>query len=56
MTAAAANDAAPRDDLVTLVAIGLLAYATADIAHHVLGHGGACRRLAAGSFRSAPSS
>ncbi len=45
MTAAAANDAAPRDDLVTLVAIGLLAYATADIAHHVLGHGGACRAL-----------
>src|SRR5208282_5248241 len=45
MTAAAADDTAPRDDLVTLVAIGLLAYAAADIAHHVLGHGGACLAL-----------
>ena len=45
MTAAAADDTASRDDLVTLVAIGLLAYATADIAHHVLGHGGACLAL-----------
>ena len=45
MTAAAADDAAPRDDLVTLVAIGLLAYATADIAHHVLGHGATCLAL-----------
>ena len=45
MTAAAAHDTAPRDDLVTLVAIGLLAYATADIAHHVLGHGAACLAL-----------
>jgi hypothetical protein len=31
-----------QDDLLTLVAIGLLAYASADIAHHVLGHGGMC--------------
>lgn len=31
-----------RDDLAVLIAIGLLAYASADIAHHVLGHGGAC--------------
>ncbi len=45
MTAAAADGAAPRDDLVTLVAIGLLAYASADIAHHVLGHGAACLAL-----------
>jgi len=45
MTAAAADDAAPRDDLVTLVAIGLLAYAAADTAHHVLGHGAACLAL-----------
>jgi len=35
-----------QDDLLTLVAIALLAYASADIAHHVLGHGGMC--LAAG--------
>jgi hypothetical protein len=35
-----------RDDLLTVAAIGLLAYASADIAHHVLGHGGMC--LAAG--------
>ncbi len=33
---------AARDNLATLIAIGLLAYASADIAHHVLGHGGAC--------------
>jgi hypothetical protein len=45
MTAAAADDAAPRDDLVTRVVIGLLAYAAADIAHHVLGHGAACLAL-----------
>lgn len=45
MTAAAADDTASRDDLAMLVAIGLLAYAAADIAHHVLGHGGACLAL-----------
>lgn len=33
---------ADRDDLFTLVAIGLLCYASADITHHVLGHGGMC--------------
>jgi hypothetical protein len=32
----------PTDDLLALVAIGLLAYASADIAHHVAGHGGMC--------------
>jgi len=31
-----------QDDLLTLVAIGLLAYASADVTHHVLGHGGMC--------------
>lgn len=34
-----------RDDLPTLIAIGLLAYASADIAHHALGHGGMCLAL-----------
>jgi len=34
------------DDFLALIAIGLLAYASADIAHHVVGHGGMC--LAAG--------
>jgi len=36
---------AERDDLPTIVAVGLLAYAAADIAHHVLGHRGACLTL-----------
>jgi hypothetical protein len=40
-----------HDDLLTLVAIGLLAYASADIAHHVFGHGGMCL-AAGGSIRS----
>jgi len=31
-----------RDDFLALIAIGLLAYASADIAHHVIGHGGMC--------------
>jgi hypothetical protein len=38
------NDPA-KDNLITLVAIGLVAYASADIAHHALGHGGACLSL-----------
>lgn len=42
---------ADRDDLLTLIAIGLLAYASADIAHHVLGHGGMCLALG-GRIRS----
>jgi hypothetical protein len=33
------------DDALTTAAIGLLAYASADIAHHVFGHGGACLAL-----------
>jgi hypothetical protein len=33
------------DNGMTLAAIGLLAYASADIAHHVFGHGGACLAL-----------
>jgi hypothetical protein len=34
-----------RDDPATTAAIGLLAYASADVAHHLLGHGGACLAL-----------
>ena len=34
--------AASRDNPATLVAIGLLAYASADIVHHAVGHGGMC--------------
>ncbi len=45
------NTPVDRDDLPTLVAIGLLAYASADIAHHVLGHGGMCL-VQAGEIRS----
>ena len=33
---------ARRDDLFTLSALGLIAYVTADLAHHLLGHGTAC--------------
>lgn len=39
------------DDLLALIAIGLLAYASADIAHHVLGHGGMCLAIG-GKVRS----
>ena len=42
---------AERDDLATVVAVALLAYASADIAHHVLGHGAACLALG-GHIRS----
>ena len=34
-----------RDDIATIISIGLLAYVSADIAHHGLGHGGACLAL-----------
>jgi hypothetical protein len=34
-----------KDSIGTIVAIGLLAYASADIAHHVFGHGAACLAL-----------
>jgi hypothetical protein len=34
-----------KDNTATVIAIGLLAYASADVAHHVLGHGGACLAL-----------
>jgi hypothetical protein len=34
-----------KDSIVTIAAIGLLAYASADIAHHALGHGAACLAL-----------
>jgi hypothetical protein len=35
----------PKDNIVTIAAIGLLAYASADIGHHVFGHGAACLLL-----------
>jgi len=31
-----------RDSLATLVAVSLIAYVSADVAHHALGHGAAC--------------
>lgn len=31
-----------KDDTPTITAIGLLAYVSADVMHHVAGHGGAC--------------
>jgi hypothetical protein len=36
---------ADKDNIVTIAAIGLLAYASADIAHHAFGHGAACLAL-----------
>ena len=35
-------DSSPHDNLATTIAIGLLAYVSADVAHHALGHAGAC--------------
>ena len=37
--------AASKDSIATIAAIGLVAYVSADVAHHVLGHGGACLAL-----------
>jgi hypothetical protein len=34
-----------KDNIKSIAAIGLLAYASADIAHHVFGHGAACLML-----------
>jgi hypothetical protein len=34
-----------KDNLITIAAIGLIAYVSADFAHHALGHGGACLAL-----------
>ena len=52
-----------NDNAVTIAAIGLLAYASADFAHHALGHGGAVPirildsgLLMGGTFQRAPSS
>lgn len=45
------TDGQTEDDFVTVASIGLLAYASADVAHHVLGHGGACLALG-GHIRS----
>lgn len=39
------TSARSKDDLVTAAAIGLLAYLSADVGHHVLGHGVACLAL-----------
>ena len=39
------NLARSKDDLATAAAIGLLAYLSADVAHHVFGHGVACLAL-----------
>lgn len=36
---------APKDNPGTLLSIGVLAYLSADLAHHLLGHGGACLAL-----------
>jgi len=33
---------APEDNLATIGALGVLAYTSADVGHHVLGHGAAC--------------
>lgn len=38
-------DAQAKDNMVTITAISLLAYASADITHHALGHGAACLGL-----------
>jgi hypothetical protein len=46
--------AASKDNVATVGAIGLLAYVSADIAHHALGHGAACLALG-GRIRSLPS-
>src|SRR5580658_2205809 len=43
--------AASKDNLATVGAIGLLAYVSADVAHHALGHGAACLALG-GRIRS----
>jgi hypothetical protein len=44
-------DAASKDNIATVGAIGLLAYVSADVAHHALGHGAACLALG-GRIRS----
>lgn len=41
----------PRDDLVTIAAIGLVAYTSADVGHHAVGHGASCLALG-GRIRS----
>lgn len=38
-------DADRKDSVAMIAAIGLLAYASADVAHHALGHGAACLAL-----------
>ncbi len=38
-------DSVYKDDIATVAATGLVAYVSADIAHHALGHGAACLML-----------
>lgn len=40
-----ADQAGEADDIATVMAAGVLAYLGADVAHHALGHGGACLAL-----------
>ena len=42
MRADSSVDCETPDDLPTVLSIGILTYLSADIAHHVLGHGSAC--------------
>lgn len=42
ISASSASDGKPRDNLGTVVAIGIVAYVCADFAHHAVGHGAAC--------------
>ncbi len=44
-TTVAATTDVRGDHLGTVAAVGLLAYLSADLAHHMLGHGGACLAL-----------
>ena len=49
-------DDEPKDDIVTIAALGLLAYASADIGHHAIGHAAACLGLGGQVLRSLRSS
>ena len=45
MAPAAPAARAPADSFATIAAIGLVAYVSADVAHHAFGHGAACLGL-----------
>lgn len=45
MAPAAPPARAPADSVATIAAIGLVAYVSADVAHHAFGHGAACLGL-----------